>query len=667
MDDLKKALAKLPKIDPSKGYLRQSKNRLMNQIQLHQHETWFMAFLKKLGRVMPSEAFVAQARMRLMEQISIVKKPAFAWLYFTKRLVASTMVMLIAVTATLFFVEGGQVVNAYEDTYIEVVSGSVTVKHAYQLIWDEVEGQTELAAGDLIRLEEGAEAVVHFFDDTQLRLAENSSLLISKLTVSPAYSRQGIIEVSLHEGNAWAQTLNVNDGYASFTMVTRDAVIKAINSTFNVQTHLSQPTSVQVFQQEVQLTVLNPETLMDVDSFVIKADEQITINSLSQSAPKVTVITEQNKIEKWVQNNLQKDQDHLTALREEGLNQLRLAAGTLPGDTLYPIKQAKERLKLAFSFGQGDADAQIEIANKRLNEAIVLLEQGDRQNAMEALMAYQSIARQIIENQENAQSVTNQLIIPHQKALIASFPTAAPIGMVKQALNQTEELLVVDPIKREKVKLQNSIEQLQDMASYIEIGDIDAAKEALINHELTVTSILDEVGTIENEEERELLVSEILELRSKELAMLEEITLEVETQYAVDTQFAAMLNSAGAQAEEEMERTVAFITPIMPEVVQEQIADKEPVPKTLAQEFADKVNIYSTWQGQQNQINRLLEEAGANASNPAFLTEIRDGLDGRARDLINTKLLELRSIAKINKDKAVQRKIDRAKRLRDED
>jgi len=665
MNKLETALAKLPKVNPSKGYLKQSKNRLMHQIEFNKHETWFQAFLKKLGHVVPPKAFVAQARLRLMEQVNIAKKPAFAWLSFTKRLAASTLVMVIAVTATLFFVEGGQTVSASEESFIEITFGTATVKHADRLIWDEVIGQIELSAGDLIRLGEGSEATVHFFDDTELRLTENSTLLISQLAVSPAYSRQGIIEVALHEGDAWVQTLNVEDGYASFTLITRDAIIKALNSTFDVSADLQ--TAVRVFNKEVQLTTLNPDTREGTNSLSLTADQQVTINSYQQSLPATSTMTEQDKTEAWVQNNLQKDHNHLTALHETGLNQLRMAAGTLPGDMLYPIKQAKERLKLALSFGESDSEAQIDIANIRLNEAIVLLQEGDRQNALEALMEYQSIARQIAgKNQDNATEVATKLIIPHQKTLVASLSGTSPVVMVKEALNQTEELLVEDPIEREKVILQNSIEHLQDVAIFIKSGDLEAAKEALISHELTITSILDEVNNIEDEDQQQSLVSDILNLRGEELALLEEIQLQIETQYSVDTQFAAMLDSAGTEATEELERTVAFITPIMPNVVSQQ-ASEELTPKTKVEEFVDKVNIYSTWQGQQNQITRLLEEAGPDANNSAFLTELRDSLDGRARDLINTKLLGLRSIAKINKDKAIQRKIDRAKRLREED
>ena len=515
MQDITDLLRKLPKVSPSKRFIEQSKSRLMQQIEFQKNESWFSAFLRKLGVVVPSKSFISQARYRLMESIRRVKKPLWARLLgiqnnllFVRRLAASTMIMVIAVTATLFFVEGNQVVSANEDTYVQVLAGDVTIKHADNLIWDSVGSTIELTAGDLIKLSDGAEAVIHFFDDSQLRLTDNSLLLISKLEVSPAYSRQGVIEVSLHEGNAWIQTLNVSDGYAGFTIITRDAIAQTVNATFGVESHLQKPTTFCVYNNKIELNVLRSDTREVIDSAKINANQQVQITPV-QNYPKNPIVTtvtlsEQDLAKPWVQFNLQKDHEHLIALQESELNRLKLAAGTLPGEFLYPIKQAKERLKLAVSFGETNLTAtQIEIANKRLNEAILLLQEGDRQKAMELLMVYQSIVRQIAEEQVGGQEdIAHLLVTPHQKSLIASLPGDIPISMVKETLNQTEELFTENSIEKEQVRLENSIERLTDIALLVEVGNIEAAKEAIVNHELAMNSVLDEANNLESDEEK---------------------------------------------------------------------------------------------------------------------------------------------------------------------
>jgi hypothetical protein len=670
MKDIEKALRELPKIDPSKGFIKQSKNRLLYQIELQKNEAWFLAFLKHFEVIMPSEAFLAQARIRLMERINTVK-PSWAWVAFTKRLAASTLVMILAVTATLFFVDGHQIVSAEEATYVEILAGNATVKHADRLIWDEVTNRVDVAAGDLIKVNKNSQAVIHFFDDSQIRLAGNSLLLISKLAVSPAFARQGVIEVFLHEGNAWVQALGVDDGYAGLTLITSDAIAKVINSTFDVRTSLDTPTIFSVFQNKIDLKTLQPDTREIMDTLKVNANNQIKIISDFGSAqkPQVTInpLTSQDKANAWVTDNLQKDQDHLAELRESELLRLRQTAGILPGTMLYPIKQAKERLKLAFAFNESNiTDTQIEIANERLNEAILLLQQGDRQKAMESLMAYQSIARQIAEEakeqQTDQQSVTNRLITPHQKALVASLPTA-PIGMVKEALNQTEELLIEDPIELEKTQLENSLESLRDVSLFIEMNDLNSAKETLVNHELTASATLNNIKDVEYKVENEELLAAILELRDEELNLIKTINSAVDNQEGADEQLVALLNNAEQNAQTEIQNTMAFIQPLAPELIKEH---KEAAKiDGRIQYFVEKIGIYETWQGQKNQIDRLLKEQGIKANNIAFLQELRGHLDSRMQGYINSKILELQSKDRYLRNKIINQKIDRAIRDRD--
>ena len=132
----------------------------------------------------------------------------------------------------------------------------------------------------------------------------------------------------------------------------------------------------------------------------------------------------------------------------------------------------------------------------------------------------------------------------------------------------------------------------------------------------------------------------------------------------VDPQFAAIIMSAEEQAEDEVDRVVAFIRPIMPQVILEETRQNATASRIAS--IVERIHIYSTWNGQKNQINRLLKEEGARANNVEFLVTLRGELDGRARDYVNTKILEMERIARLNKHKAMERKIDRAVRLRQE-
>ena len=670
MTNLEQELYRLEKVEPSSKFCQEAKGRLMHKIVFDSNEKWFLGLFKKVFRVNPSPHFIQIARMRLVERIEVIKRPVRSWFLFLKRAVATTLVMLIAVTSTLFFVDGKQQVSASENTYLVVKSGEVAIKHADKLIWDVVSEQIELSAGDLIRLGDSATATIHFFDDSQIRLAENSSLLLSRLEVSPGYARQGIIEVSLHQGKAWVQTLNADDDYANFTLITPDAIVSAYNSSFDVQTSWLEPTTIRTFKHGVNVRALVRDTRNIFASGRLNSYQQIILEAVSPSqgsmelasfAP-ITDLTEESREDAWVVENLESDRSHLTKLRAREIVTLRATTGILPGQVLYPVKRAKERLKLAFIFkNEATANAQIAMANERLNEAIVLIEQGDTDAAKLALMEYQNLVRQIAEAEKaeevNLAQLSNRIVTTHQKTLVAALPGDAQIGIVKQVLNQTEELLAGDQIELAKIRLQNDLEGLVHIQDLVQAGDLDGAKEALVNHAILTTSLLEDAESLEDEEQKKVLFGQILEAQYEEQRILSELGRNL---VESDGSLVALVENAHQSITEEIKHTAAVVQPFLPDVILSQVVLLPEDEKVM--EFVNKVNIYSTAQGQSNQIKRLLSKHPQYQQNQEFLVKVRDRLDARAKDQINIYLLELKREAVEAKSKVVKRKINQARK-----
>lgn len=671
MDKWTSELVRMSKIEPSKGFIEASKNRLMQRIALQKSESWFKAFLARLGMASVSQTFMFQARVRLMNRITNLPQPIriplrglALFFSYTKKVVASTLVMVLAVTATLFFVEGKAVVVASDESYLEVVAGTASVKHPDLLVWEDINGLMDVQAGDLIKVEDGSEAVVHFFDDSELRLGANSLLLISQLAVSPGFGGQAVVEVSLHEGSAWVQTLNVDDGYAGFTLYTRDAVMKTINGTFDVTTKLNAPTSVMVMSKKLDMATLQPDTRDTLEDFRLTANQRADIRITNNKPVVVTEsVSQQDLANEWVQSNLRKDGEHLTVLREKGIERLTQMAGTLPGQMLYPIKQAKERLQLALS-SSADSGLQIEIANRRLSEALVLFESGDQQKGREALLAYQTMAKQIADA-KGVKQLTNKLIIPHQKVLAAELPNDVSTSLVKEALHQTAEILADSPVELGEVQLVNSIQRLQDVAALVKQGDLKAAKERLASQQLAESDALKAVESITDEALKKAALQKILGLRQEEQTLLASLSEMLKTQVAGD-ELLIMVKAASKNADENVEMIMAAVLPFAPEL---QLHEETAVAKASAldiktAEVVKKINVYKTWEGQRNQIERLLENELKNPKSIAYLMNVRNSLNVRAYDYLNSKILQLEKKADFQKHKAVQIKIERAQSLR---
>ena len=670
MTNLEQELYRLAKVEPSSKFCQEAKGRLMHKIVFDSNEKWFLSLFKKAFKVNPSPHFIQIARMRLIERIEVMKRPVRSWFLFLKRAVATTLVMMIAVTSTLFFVDGKQQVSASENTYLVVQSGEVTVKHADKLIWDVISEQIELSAGDLIRLGDSASATIHFFDDSQIRLAENSSLLLSRLEVSPGYARQGIIEVSLHQGKAWVQTLNADDDYANFTLITPDAIVSAYNSSFDVQTGWLESTTIRTFKHGVNVRALVRDTRNIFASGRLNSYQQVTLEAANPSRNSmklasfahITDLTEEDREDVWIVENLESDLSHLARLRTREIITLRATTGVLPGQVLYPVKRAKERLKLAFTFkDEATVNAQIAMANERLNEAIVLIEQGDTEAAKLVLMEYQNLVRQIAEAEEaeevNLTQLSNRVVTAHQRTLVAALPGDAQIGIVKQVLNQTEELLAGNQIELAKIRLQNDLEGLVHVQDLVEAGDLDGAKEALVNHTILAVSLLEDAEKLEDEEQKKVLFGQILEAQYEEQRILSELGRNLEK---AENPLSEFVYNVHKSLMEDIKHTAAVVQPLLPDVILSQVVILPEDEKVM--EFVNKVNIYSTAQGQSNQIKRLLSKHPQYQQNQEFLIKVRDRLDVRAKDQINVYLLELRREAVVAKSKVVKRKIDRARR-----
>lgn len=674
MDELKTALKSLSKIEPENGFIKASKSRLMQQITTSKQTDWLENTLTQAARVNPGAFFVRQARARLMHRIKYLpqaqKKPLYRLFYsfnFLRKAAASSLVMLLAVTSTLFFVEGNTTVEASDDSYLEVLYGTVSIKHPDLIVWEKVNGQIEIQEGDVIRVKEGSEAVIHFFDDTQLRLSEGSTMLVTQLDASPAYQGQGMIEVSLHEGQSWAQTMNVEDGYAGLIVSTRDAAIKALNATFNVSVEEKDETIVAVHTGKTEIATLDEQTRQELSQSKLSAQEKASIYKRPNREPVYSArdLTEQDKATAWVQGNLLRDREHQKNLRERGYDRLSLVAGTLPGQMLYPIKQAKERMKLALS-GENEAlNVKIEIANNRLNEAIVLLEKGETLKGQEALIAYQALAREIIEARET-EDVAHQLITPHKKVLNARVPNTSATGLVKETLSKTAEILAENPLELEKIRLNNSITRLEDIMELVQSGETDAAKARLTDYRLSQSEVLVALETLEDEEVKEEVLKEVLELREEEFALLEMTAAQVELMASAEDDLIAMVATASDEADKKLKETLAAAAPLLPEEP-EVIEVREPTKEELkAAEIADKVNIYKTFDGQKNQIERLLKNELKNPSALGQLGLIRDQLNGRAKSYLSSRMLQLKNLEEERKHKAVQRKIQRSQRLREQ-
>jgi len=300
------------------------------------------------------------------------------------------------------------------------------------------------------------------------------------------------------------------------------------------------------------------------------------------------------------------------------------------------------------------------MANQRLNEAIVLLEQGDSPKAQVSLNEYQKLVQQIAtEKQSDPSKSLVALVASHRKALVAALPS--DVQIVNTILNQTEEMLANDPVKLTQVRLQNALGELTHAYDSVLLGDLEAAQAMLASHK-PISSILLGDTALMNEDQRKSLYSSLLEAQYEEKRLLAEVSNELADQ-DTSSELIAMAQEQARGLEGAIRDTVASIRPAMPEVVLAQAAAFSKAQK--AKEFARKVAIYSTWQGQKNQVKRLIANYPQYTYDQDFWAKVRDNLDGTAKVVIESRITDLKNQEIMIKGKQLQQKITRAVRLRE--
>ncbi len=304
------------------------------------------------------------------------------------------------------------------------------------------------------------------------------------------------------------------------------------------------------------------------------------------------------------------------------------------------------------------------MANQRLSESIVLIEQGEMEKAKLALMEYQNLVRQIAKKNKaetaDLDQLSNRIVTTHQKTLVAALPGDAQIGIVKQVLDQTEELLADNPMERAEIRLKNSLEDLTHVQDLIVAGNLEDAQELLKNYRILTSDALGEISQFEDDEQKKILYSQILDTQYEERRVLSEIVRKLSSQ-ETDSQLISLVENADSNLESEIKRTAAVIRPLLPDVLFSQ-AVMLPIDEKVY-EFVEKVNIYKTFQGQKNQISRLLTKHPQYARDMEFLVKLRGKLDFRAKDEINKHILQLKRLLIQEKDRQVRHKIEQAKQL----
>jgi len=490
------------------------------------------SFIEKISLKLNEVSFALPAKALLKEKLLLIvdKKPTFiddllSVITFSSKFAFGTLasflvLMLLAQPYSQIKTAKASSTNRIQSFEGEILITRAGLRHTLQ---DEL----VLKPGDIIKTRQGANATIVFADNSLLRLNENTKIQLDSLTAE-AVDLQ--VAVSLEQGKLWGNLTGLGRGGADFKFKTSNLDGEVITSAiFDLEAGDSYSRVVN-FGNDMVLTVaasqenksvaLSKGDLLRVDTDKIDFDEVLSETDIN-----------------WIKLNLQQDIDYNDELVQNLLQERREVAGTVPGSVWYPVEELGRSAKLAVTLDPVKKDQiKLEIANEKLMEAEVLLEDG--KEADELLEEYQDVIEEVAASVDNLQEdsleeadVLNQdlqavvegntLVLENLKATHEVLPVIEVLEEAQKLVDEVQvEVFELEEVLENDLPLKLDVDALELAVSLDELDNNDGAK------------LLDEFVLVDEAYEAELEYQMLTEIESDDL--LTELEAEGVTMQKVD-------------------------------------------------------------------------------------------------------------------------------------
>lgn len=449
--------------------------------------TKFQKVVQKVSsKVQPTEVFKAKIRESVLTAIEKAKFQNSFLSSFARnwqKVLATSMIFLISMTTfAAVYIADIPVTKAAPRTTLLEFTGNVDI-YRDDLEIEVYEGMV-LQQGDIVITGKKSTAVIRFIDDSLSRLSPESELRLRRIYKDQEKKSITEVEVELNKGRVWNQVVNLSGKKSKFKVEAKN--IKAETNqkaSFDIKVNAKHEPEVAVFENKVQVELPDDQIVKKqylLEGYVIAGAskkpevEKIQFNSIED--------------EVWIEVNKVKDREYKKEIDKEKTEDAKDKAGFTPENPLYSAKKLNESTKLLLANDADKTKVKIDIAVKRLNEAVVLIEQGKSPDDL--LNEFDGIFNEIsgeLKNSSELQEYLEDIIAEEEKSLSTVLPDS-PKYKVKEALRVAKKKTATTDEKAKEVMLDGTEEKLIEIKELIKEDKTDYVQEALkdINEELNV-------------------------------------------------------------------------------------------------------------------------------------------------------------------------------------
>jgi hypothetical protein len=412
-------------------------------------------------------------------------------------------VATLSVFFAFLFVPVMSMPSAQASSYntLEVVQGDVLVNGAV------ISDHAFIQQGDTVYTGPGSMAHLSFVDDSRVTVGPNTNLEVTYVAVDAGGS-QTQVELQQSSGRVWSQVVGLSDE-SYFTLSFPDGQITANQrSSFDVQ----------VDGVDIELQVARNLVEIDVNADGNGTLGQGALLTLTDGEVEMGELAEELKEDVWWDFNLAYGKIHSRVVEDKYKNEAIERAIILPGNPLYVFKTFREAVHETLSFtAESKEEIVAQHAENRLNEAQVLIENGDLEAAEELLDVYQATVDEKLADSDNEDLLSH--LDKMKKGVMASEDIDEGIQLLDEHITETSATLTSDPSEKSEMQILSTSERLQLVPDLLEDGKYDRAFEYLSDYKESSISMLVSLEEIDMED-RDQVISGLLDQKIKDLQML---------------------------------------------------------------------------------------------------------------------------------------------------
>lgn len=528
--DVEKLSGLLVKIKkPTLSDFGQANLRKKIRLEIRRHEreigdeAWYAVLQTRLSEI-GREVMLPINRVFLLKEKLLAMLPASGPISLVARIFAAPLLWLrkmqplrlaapvtlglfiLFLFSTFFFTPS--LVEASPATYIADLEGKVEIIRNGKSL--QAAKNTKLKAKDIVRTSGDSKATIHFLDDSITRLSENTELRIRKLFINAVDPTKTVVELDLLSGILYARVLSLIDEFSRFQVRAENTVSTAKKrASFHVAVKEKGKAQITAVQNSVEVSVVNQKKQKVVETTLLNGYQM----DVTDGKPKVS----QAKPSEEIGQNLTQDKVYIQELiardREE-----RLKVDSKP---VLPSTVRASEAKLV--------QAELILSNLSVEEA------GE---SVKTLLAEFVTLAVDVGNKAREFEKTDPLKakelreefdrrLQNYKKQFALLLPDDPLYPLKEAIAHAELALTETPAEAAETRLEQASEKLLEAQTLAESGKTELATEQLQAFTDAVTTVVSDTAQLETAEEKDEVVSAMLDKKTDHLKLLEALSAEI--------------------------------------------------------------------------------------------------------------------------------------------